>query len=342
LRGFFNGRTPYEGIEMFPAGNYQIGGERTKYWELEYRELNPPGDDEVESLLLSAIRLRTVADVEIGSFLSGGVDSAYVSKVAKVKYTWSVGTAEENEFKNASETASNLGTQHTNLTVSKSDFIKTAREMIQIRREPLAVPNEVLLYLLSRAASSTNKVLLSGEGADELFYGYNRIIDWASNESTLSLDSFASHYAYERTEKDLELFEDAISPYIKFGKPIQIVRAFFQSSHLQGLLRRLDNSTMLAGVEGRAPFTDHRLVERIFSSRFESQSEGIHHKLQLRRIASRLLPETISYRGKVGFPVSFDKILNSQKTNPGNELWSRSYSRWFDFNLANLGYSSEV
>ena len=341
LRGFFNGRTPYLGIEMFPPGFYQKGRTRTHYWKLSLSELAPPCDDEVEGLLRSAITLRTLADVEIGAFLSGGVDSAFISKVSNVESTWSVGTGEENEFKESLETSNVIGSIHTNLNVSHREFLNTAREMIQARAEPLSVPNEVLLFLLSKKASTKNKVLLSGEGADELFLGYSRIFSWAASAAQFKIENFAEHYGYDRRKGDLELFQDAILPYMHFGSTFHIVRAFFQISHLQGLLRRLDNSTMLAGVEGRAPFTDHRLVERMFSTQFNSQFDGINHKAQLRRIASKVLPMRIAYRDKVGFPVNFAKIWQEQIPNNEKLNSYSTYSSWFDFNLITLGYEGK-
>ena len=342
LRGFVNGRTPYVGIEMFPSGVYQIGRKRTRYWTLSPGDSKPPGDEEVEDLLRSAIRVRTLADVKVGAFLSGGVDSAYISRIAEVGNTWSVGTPEDNEFEEALETSKIIGTSHTNLMVSHGEFLDVAREMIQLRGEPLAVPNEVLLYLLSKVAAPTNKVLLSGEGADELFLGYNRIFAWAAQAGAFNVEGFASYYGYERVNGDIELFEDAIGPFMHFGSAFRIVRAFFQTSHLQGLLRRLDNSTMLAGVEGRAPFTDHRLVELMFSNRYDSQSDGNNYKAQLRRIASRVLPPEIAYRNKVGFPVNFSKILGSLRPGEKREQKSHSYSGWFDFNLEILGAERRV
>jgi asparagine synthase (glutamine-hydrolysing) len=213
--------------------------------------------------------------------------------------------------------------------------------MIRIRKEPLAVPNEVLLFRLSKKASSVNKVLLSGEGADELFLGYNRIFGWAANHTNFQIEEFAFHYGYERRNGDLELFQDAVSPYLHFGSTFKIVKAFFQISHLQGLLRRLDNSTMLAGVEGRAPFTDHHLVERMFSTLPESQFDGSNHKAQLRRIASRRLPKSIAYRSKVGFPVDFDKIIGQKIGVQKHSNSPLGYSNWFDFNLKTLGYQEE-
>ena len=68
--------------------------------------------------------------------------------------------------------------------VKKEEFLDTARSMILQRKEPLSVPNEVLLLLMTKQVKTENTVVLSGEGADELFYGYDRIFRWA-NDSAL-------------------------------------------------------------------------------------------------------------------------------------------------------------
>jgi asparagine synthetase B (glutamine-hydrolysing) len=99
---------------------------------------------------------------------------------------------------------------------------------------------------------------------------------------------------------------------------------------------------MLAGIEGRAPFTDHRLVERMFSTLPESQFDGLNHKAQLRRIASKKIPKFIAYRSKVGFPVDFDKILGREFQNQLQPERPLGYSSWFDFNLKTMGYQEEA
>ena len=81
--------------------------------------------------------------------------------------------------------------------------------MIKIRREPLAVPNEVLIYKMSLHSKKFVKVLLSGEGADELFYGYDRLFRWANKNTKFSFSQFDNYYSYG-SHKDDEVLDYAM------------------------------------------------------------------------------------------------------------------------------------
>ena len=336
LRGFFNNRTPYREIKAFPAGTYELNGKRVQYWSLPDIEQSPPSDEELEALIKSSVNYRMVADVEVGSFLSGGVDSSLIAALGGVSHTWTAGLESENEFAEAELTASFLNTAHQNCSLRHEEFLEITRSMIIKRGEPLAVPNEVLLFSLSQKAKKVNSVLLSGEGADELFYGYSRIFSWANSAEYFDVAKFSELYSYGDDVK-LELVEDALQPFLKRKNAFSIVSAFFQISHLHGLLRRVDNSTMFASVEARVPYVDHRLIERMNGVSYESQTEKGVPKSQLRRIASRHLPAIAASRPKVGFPVQLNKIMASI-VGFGESLPFGDYEKWLRYNLELLGY----
>ena len=197
--------------------------------------------------------------------------------------------------------------------------------MINKRKEPLSVPNEVLLYEMTKQVKIKNTVVLSGEGADELFFGYDRIFNWAQNNKW-DLESFDSYYSYG-SHKDDEIIEDVLSPFMNYGECIDIVAAFFQVAHLHGLLRRLDNATMLCSVEARVPFVDHRLVERMAGVPFTYRFKNGISKYPLKKLFKDHLPEEIINRKKVGFPVPISKIFN-EKNQPMDQ--------WLKFNLDTL------
>jgi asparagine synthase (glutamine-hydrolysing) len=330
MRGFFNGRTIYREIRMFPAGHYSRNGRLHAYWKLPDGGKTPPSDEELDELVRSAVDYRCLADVPVGSYLSGGLDSSIVAALSNRTHTWVVGLAEENEFSWARMVADQLGTVHHAVTVEPEQFLDSARWMIAARREPLAVPNEVLLYEMTRAVKTENTVVLSGEGADELFGGYDRIFRWADQARGWDLAEFARHYCYG-SHDDLAVVEDAVAPFLALGHPLAITSAFFQIAHLHGLLRRLDNSTMLCSVEGRVPFVDHRLVERLAGVPLAYKMAGGVVKAPLKRVFGGLLPAAVVSRPKLGFPVALDRILS--KELPG----ATPMDRWFNFNLAELG-----
>ena len=120
-----------------------------------------------------------IANVEVGSFLSGGIDSTIVTALAakinpKIK-TFSVGfdVEEYNELTVAKKTAKYLGVENISINVSEQDYIKALPSVAYYMDDPLADPSCVGIYLLSKEARKHVKVVLSGEGSDELFGGYN-------------------------------------------------------------------------------------------------------------------------------------------------------------------------
>lgn len=325
LRNYYNGRTIYSNIKSFPAGCYMENGKTTQYWSYNIVNQIPPSDEELRDLVVSAIKYRMVSDVPVGAFLSGGLDSTIVATISGCQNTWSVGTELSNEFKWAKLVANHISSHHHDILVTKNEFLTSLQKMISVTMQPMTVPNSVLIFLLSMKASKKNKVMLCGEGADELFYGYDRIYRWANNTKNFKIREFAELYSYGRPI-DYEIVEDAIKPFLDYGSPSNIVQAFMQTSHLSGLLNRLDIASMLAGVEARAPFTDHRLVERMAGVSFNYNIQGQIVKASLKRIFSDIIPSPILHRQKVGFPVDLEKLLT--QTNEKNIM-----NNWFNTNI---------
>lgn len=330
LRAFFNDRTLYKDVSMFPAGAYMAGGTVQRYWSLPDGEQQCPSDEEIRHLVESAVNYRRISDVEVGSYLSGGVDSTIVAGLSHKPHTWTVGSEQNNEFEWARLAADQLGSTHHEVLITNEEFPVLAKNLIKVRREPLSVPNEVLLYKMTSAVKAFNTVVLSGEGADELFFGYDRIFRWANDTKNFDLSDFDSYYSYG-SQRDDEVIEDALAPFISRGKAIDIVAAFFQVAHLHGLLRRLDNSTMRCSVEARVPFVDHRLVERMAGVPFDFRMDGGIVKAPLKRIFSDILPADIVNRKKVGFPVDVGAIFDGYGKAEDTPM-----DKWFKFNLGVL------
>ena len=156
LRTFYNGKTAYEGIEMFPAGCFMISGKIHKYWEFPIGQQAAPGDDELLHLITESVDQRLLSDVSIGSFLSGGVDSTIIAGLSGKEHTWTVGFESHNEFDWAKMAADNIQSQHHEVLINENEFISLAKVMIQKRREPLSVPNEVLLHKMTSKVKEFN------------------------------------------------------------------------------------------------------------------------------------------------------------------------------------------
>lgn len=268
--------------------------------------------EELRRLLHSSVEYRMISDVPLGAFLSGGVDSSVLTAIMAQKIsdpvkTFTIGFNEKgyNEFEYANLIAKRYKTDHSEILLSGSDYIQTMDYLIGIKDAPLSVPNEVPLYLMSKELKKEITVVLSGEGADEIFGGYGRIFrspyDYyrstkGSTSKTFSqnliekygrssfddeLDHFYQLYAYTSPDQKSRLLNEKISNakldeqyrhrfrvlFEELGDDSYYNKMMyaFEMVHLQGLLNRADLSTMAASVEARVPFVDHRLVEFAFS-----------------------------------------------------------------------------
>ncbi|MDD6628084.1 MAG: asparagine synthase (glutamine-hydrolyzing) [Lachnospiraceae bacterium] len=160
-----------------------------KYWDVkeayEKAQTNPVGSyeeakEQLKDLLKQAVAARMIADVPLGSFLSGGYDSSLITAIAQehstepVK-TFSIGFHEEkyNEAKYAGAVADHLGTNHTELYIDEQDMFELVDSIPKYYDEPFADSSQIATMMVSKLAREYVTVALSGDGGDEFFCGYN-------------------------------------------------------------------------------------------------------------------------------------------------------------------------
>jgi asparagine synthase (glutamine-hydrolysing) len=305
LRGFLGGRSQFEGINNFPPA-HQISENRIEsYWEVTNIQ-SPFSKSEVKDLLIDAIECRVPNDVPYTSTLSGGIDSFLISKYSKSSTTWSVGMSMLNEFEEASNASKVLRTHHRNVQVTSEEFEDSHRNFLEKCVSPIGVANQVLSQILFRDVSKYFKVSLSGEGADELFMGYDRIYRWALLNPRFDIEKFYDLYKYHSDSQSGILEESGIHDFK--GTSMQIVERFFMTVHLPILLNRLDHASMFSGVESRVPFTDHRLIELVFGSGEYGRISNKDSKIILRELYSEFFDRRLVPNHKVGFPVPLNEV----------------------------------
>jgi asparagine synthase (glutamine-hydrolysing) len=195
FRSVYGTRTLYRDVCQLEPGSWlDFGSEglrRGRFWDLHTeadvcrealrgaseRELVERG----RALLTSSVRNRLVADVPVGAFLSGGLDSSLIvaSMVAcrrpdEPTYTFSVGFAgdRDSELPHARRVADALGTTHTEVPLTEADYMSELADLTGCRDAPLSEPADLAIARMSRVARERVKVVLSGEGSDEVFCGY--------------------------------------------------------------------------------------------------------------------------------------------------------------------------
>lgn len=176
-----------DGIRKLEPGHYftkKLGApmEMKRYWKAYFKPVKKSEADfvqEIKDVLFDSVKMHMRSDVPVGSFLSGGIDSSLIASIAKEFHpaikTFSVGFKRDgfSEIDVAKETAEKLGVENISYVISPEEYMNEVPKIMWYMDDPLADPACVPLYFVAREARKHVTVVLSGEGADELFGGYN-------------------------------------------------------------------------------------------------------------------------------------------------------------------------
>ena len=176
--------TFFKNVYKLPPAHFFIkdktGFRCQRYWKVEFESDEKPELDEwvnrISDTMHDSVEAHKVSDVEVGSFLSSGVDSSYVAAIAGVDKTFTVGFGTDeryNEIGWAKEFSKAIGKENTSKVITPEEYWGILPKIQYHMDEPLADPSAVALYFVCNIASEKLKVVLSGEGADEIFGGYN-------------------------------------------------------------------------------------------------------------------------------------------------------------------------
>lgn len=174
--------TFFEGVKRLDAGHFLVLENNElkveRYYKLEFSIHKNDYEETVNKIsevMEDSIKHHMISDVEVGSFLSSGIDSSYIVSLAKPDKTYTVGydVARYDESNYAKDLANKLGIQNKQKIISEEEYMEVLNKVLYHMDEPASDPAIVALYFVSNLASQDVKVVLSGEGADEFFGGYN-------------------------------------------------------------------------------------------------------------------------------------------------------------------------
>ena len=375
-------RTAVRGARRLPPAHVLVAEDGRidvrRYWGLDPDATAEPDPDALWQLLAEAVELRLVADVPVGSFLSGGLDSSAIVAAATERegppdtFTVVFRRPEErlyDERDDARTVATAFGTRHHELE-ARADARELLPEIVRHFDEPFGNPTALLVYELSRLTRQHVKVALAGDGADELFAGYPRFrglaaAEWyrrvpapvralaaagarALPESTRgrhglrrarefalapveSLDqAYLSWITYFDADRRATLFADGANERLRESAPPErFVEDLFARAPRGDLVNRLsyvelqsflpcnvleygDRMSMAHGLEVRAPYTDHRLVEHAFALPGSAKLQRGRSKAILRTAAAEHLPPRPLAKRKLGFNPPMGLWLNRE------------------------------
>ena len=220
--------TFFKGVKKLRPGHYYIyenGKIKIKtYYNLTlgYKDMSfEEAVGKIEKEVEESVKYHKISDVEVGSFLSGGVDSSYVVATAMPDKTFSVGFDNKgfNETMYAKELSDSLGIKNFAKLITPDEFFEGINKVQYFSDEPHANLSSVPLYFLSKLASEQVKVVLSGEGADELFAGYNEYADALPQRIYRKLPFSLRHKLYLKY-KDRKHFRGQ-TIILKYGQKVE-------------------------------------------------------------------------------------------------------------------------
>jgi asparagine synthase (glutamine-hydrolysing) len=274
--------------------------------------------DEVKQMLFKSVERHLISDVEVGTLLSGGIDSSAVTAIAcsfhPMIRSFSIGFEPEqfSELPYAKSVAEHLNIGHIFEVIG--DLDEDLMDKLSISYdEPLADSSCLPTYVLCRMVSDHVKVVLSGDGGDELFGGYDWYNTFLSDLKSPARPLFSlGRFFFRKSVHPFAEFEE--NDESLFGRysdnPFNSVR-FLQyvdmnTFMVDDILTKVDRASMAHSLEVRVPLLDHELVETVCSLDGKSFPVDSTDKVVLKRLVQNLLPGEILSRSKKGFsaPIS--------------------------------------
>lgn len=331
--------TFFKGIKKLLPGRYMTWKnsqkEIVRYWKPTFCPDNSKTLEEWANELHSTVE-KVMAEVKDGdeyaeSFLSGGVDSSYVLAMSGVPACNSCGYNDErlDESALASKTAEILDKKFNRCLIEPKDYFDAVPYVMYNMEQPLGDASAVAFALGCISTAKGTKICYSGEGADEFFGGYNMYRNaerYGDNLKTF----YVGNTNIMKEEEKQKILKNYIPDYL----PIDLVKDIYKENEgldplskmsdvdiqvwLEGdIYLNVDKMSRAAGLEVRMPLTDLRIfdIASRMPSKFKVNPDNEHNKLALRLAASKVLPEEIAYRKKLGFVVPIRMWMADERYN---------------------------
>lgn len=329
--------TMFDGIENVPAGGAVTIAEgritQWQWWQPSFITIQKSDKDWIEEFkdtLADAVRIHLRSDMEVGAFLSGGIDSSSVVALAAKHvnppmHSFSIGFKEArfDESPYAKQVAAEYSTAHHNAVLS-SEMISMWPKVIYHAEQPHGDASFIPTYALSQMAAQKVKVVVTGDGSDELFAGYERYAAFMEKHSSDKNDEFEHAYFANQgllahkeklalyTEQWQKYFEPLDSFYL-MQKDFADVRSLYPVNRMSWIdmkwllpgnnLIKPDRMGMAVGLEARVPFLDTRIIDMALSMPSSLKLRGSNGKYILKEAMRDLLPQDILQRPKQMFTV---------------------------------------
>jgi asparagine synthase (glutamine-hydrolysing) len=339
-------KTIWKNIAKLPPATYieidtlSLQTNSKVYWELNSSNNNQNHQslvEEINQLLVDAVKEHTRADVPIGSFLSGGYDSSalvyYMKLLKQQPQTFSIGFSkwEKSEDQYAKIVANHLQVENTSV-IADEESLNLLGVMPDVYDEPIADISIVPTYMVSNLAKQKVKAVLSGEGADEIFAGYTWQHDFMNQQNNKSWFSklLSKNKPHQDTVTfyaqamamgwfDAEELKKMLNPTLHQYIPKDV--HWFYRKHFKNnltplksiqymdvkcfmgelVLTKIDRASMANSLEVRVPFLDHTIIEKVFSLNENTYYNPRQTKDLLYQNIKNHLPQSILSRKKQGF-----------------------------------------
>lgn len=281
------------------------------------------------------------------SLLSSGIDSGLIAKILLEKYGEVTAYStyfNDDKYSEKKDIESDWNNQKIDikfcLDSHDGNDQRVLRDYVNFKGSPVSVGNEVSLVKLFSEIKKSTSVVLSGEGADELFLGYDRTVknlqSWFENgvEDRKIVQQFLTNYYYipPHHHKSEAIFSDTVSELEEKLHLIlqeygwqKMYQFFFLNYHIPALLDRLDKTSMFASVEARVPFLSSGLIKYALSHSLGNPimkcRKGNVGKALLRQIATKKISEDFGVRRKIGFPHPIYSGFSQKNPELGKNSW---------------------